>query len=63
MNDIKTLVTKLRRNGVRVERARSGHWKVYDCKGSLVTVLSYSPGKGTHGVANASSLLRKLGML
>ncbi len=62
MNDTDTLLRQLRRNSVRVERAKSGHWKIYDRQGHMVTTLAASP-HGRSSVGRARSALQKLGLL
>jgi predicted RNA binding protein YcfA (HicA-like mRNA interferase family) len=41
------LVKALRKQGFTVERAGSGHWKVYNAEGEGPVVMAFSPRSGT----------------
>lgn len=51
------LVKKLKKDGLDVERTKSGHWKVTGSKG--MTVLSFSPSAS--GLAQTRKQLRDIG--
>ena len=56
-SEMTKLVKRLRKDGLDVERTKSGHWKVKGPDGS--TTLSFSPSAG--GLAQTRKQLRDIG--
>lgn len=58
--EIAAIIRELDRQGFTVDMGGSGHWKVKDGDGRLVTVIAASPGDG-RGLRNAIAVLRRAG--
>jgi hypothetical protein len=61
MNDITTVVKRLRKAGYLVKKGSSGHWKVYGDRGQLLTVIGTSRGSW-HGIKNIYKQIEKAGI-
>jgi hypothetical protein len=62
MDETKQLLKALAVQGFRAERGGSGHWKVYNWSGRLVTTLSATPSDW-RGMKNAVARLRREGFV
>jgi len=60
--EVARIIRELRRQGFEVVMAQSGHWKVRDPDGRLITTLPASPGE-YRGFRNAIAILRRAGFI
>lgn len=60
--DIAVVLNALRAQGYEVKMGGSGHWKVYDPDGRLITTLPATPSDG-RGIRNAIAVLRRAGFI
>jgi predicted RNA binding protein YcfA (HicA-like mRNA interferase family) len=58
--EIAKILKALTAQGFEVKKGGSGHWKIYDADGRMVTVLAATPSD-PRSVRNAIAVLRRAG--
>lgn len=59
--EIRQIVRELQRQGWRVEKTNSSHFKAYPPEGKAFVVFGCTPNGGNRALANTKSLLRRHG--